>query len=300
MTLPEILKDNPFSEAVVVQWQNDLDQFNKGIKTVSDLCFLLDDDRDKLENDPNLHLELLPHPFMGNPNAPIWYLPMNPSYSPIDQYDNLGICPGCGRRLALEASHKGIPSPFCPLSEWFDRGRNRMECLVERQEKFLNQLQLPNNPSFAFLEKDFNTLGDCPDCPDNGGYRWWNRRLFGTRDSKAEFLFANTLRDAASVAEKLFVLEPFPYHSKTFKSRYFKSSIYFDFWVRLVKWGIDNEKMFIVRSTNKTFNKLIEKERIEFNNNNRVGLKGQNAALSIKNLDGDRNVIEILKEIVRN
>lgn len=300
MRVREILEDNPFSTEVIGKWKRDLDQFNKGIKGVSDLCFLLDDDRDKLEKDSNLHLELLPHPFMGNPNAPIWYLPLNPSYSPVDQYDNLGICPSCGRLLAQEAfCGKNAPS-CCQLSECFDRGRNKMERLVARQKIFLNQLQLSGDSSFAFLEDDFNTLGDCTDYLDNGGYRWWSRRLFGARTSKAEFLFANTQRDAASVAKKLFVLEPFPYHSKTFKSVYFKSSIYFGFWVRLVKWGIDNGKMFIVRSTNKTFNKILHEEGIVFGCKSRVGLKGQNASLSRNNLNGDPGVIKDIEGIIRS
>lgn len=296
-TLEEILSGNPFNKDVVRQWNRELDEFNKGEKEVGDLCFLLNEDAGKLKDDNNLHLELLPHPFMGNPNAPIWYLPLNPSYSPIDQYDNLGICPGCGLRLTQEEQQGVHVANSCVLSSWYDRGKDKVKCLTARQKIFLKQLTLPKDASFAFLEKEFDTLGECPDCLDNGGYRWWNRRLFGAERSKKDFLFKSVNRSAKSMGKKLFVLEPFPYHSKIFRSRYFKSSGYFSFWAELVKWGIENGRKFIVRSTNKTFNDLVKYEGILFTRENRIGLKGQNAALTIDNFEGEPETIAKIKRI---
>ena len=90
--------------------------------------------------------------------------------------------------------------------------------------------------------------------------------------------------NATSVGEKLFVLESFPYHSKNFDARYYTATAYFKFWKKLVGWGIDNDKKFIVRAKNKKFAQLISAANLRFNDGNRVSLKGRGAFMSRRNL----------------
>ena len=285
MMLKEVLAGNPFTSKVVSQWKQNLDDFNCGRKRLADLKFVLDGDLECLGRKARekLHTELLPKPFMGNPNAPIWYLPINPSYSEIDKYDDLGISPGKIRS--------------CDVSEWLDRDKDKAACLAKRQAILLSQLMLNECCSFAFLEEAFNTLGDCPSCNDNGGYRWWRRRLFGATSSSADYLLktAGVKVDAKSVGEKLFVLESFPYHSKNFNVKYYTSTAYFAFWKNLVEWGIDNGKKFIIRAKNKIFLQLTSCAKLEFDAMNSVALSGEGAFISRGNLKGTEGTIDAIR-----
>ena len=284
--LQSVLSKNPFSQELIEKWRKDLKAFNFGEIEIKDLKFILEKDDKKLLDDKNLHFELLPHPFLGTPKAPVWYLPLNPSYSEIDLYDNLGVCPICCERLT-----DGQIACIEGLKGWLDRGRNKLEAVMKRQEIFLNQL-LFKEETFAFLEEDFNTLGECPICLDNGGYRWWKKRLFGAKNTGADYLLGNNVRSGAEVGRKLFVLEPFPYHSKKFKPSYYESSKYLEFWVELVKWGIRNGKIFIIRSRNKKFQQLKSENNITFDDHNMISLKGQNASLTRGNVEGSPETIE--------
>lgn len=280
MTIQEVLADNPFTDSVVSKWGKDLNDFNSGKKRLEDLRFILDGDLNYLArgDKEKLHTELVPKPFMGNPLAPVWYLPINPSYSDADRYDDLGVCPDCGA--------KSFQSCSCDIMKWLDKGKDKARCLVSRQKVLLTQLRLNCKSSFAFLEDVFNTLGECKQRRDNGGYRWWKRRLFGVESSTADFLLrvAGVEMNATSVGEKLFVLESFPYHSKNFDVRYYTATDYFKFWKKLVGWGIDNDKKFIVRARNKKFVQLISAANLRFNDDNMVSLKERGAFVSRRNL----------------
>lgn len=302
MTLKEVLDRNPFNKEVVERWKQDLDAFNKGDKQRSELNFVLDGDLRCVKGDvrEKLHTELLPKPFMGHPSAPVWYLPINPSYSDIDLYDNLGICPDCDKELdtSHEERHRS-----CQIWNHLDLGRDRVGALVERQRLLLRQLRLENDYSFTFLEKVFDTLGDCSDRNDNGGYRWWQRRLFGRgyRTVTAEYLLkpSSVLPDASLVGGKLFALESFPYHSKRFNVKYYTSSAYFAFWTNLVKWGIENGKKFIVRARNKKFCELVSYAGIKFDAANAVKLSSdQNACITLGNLKGSDSTIAAIRQLL--
>lgn len=288
MKVKEILAGNPFTPKVVSQWKQDLEDFNCGRKRIADLKFILDGDLKCLGRKARekLHTELLPKPFMGNPNAPVWYLPINPSYSEIDRYDDLGINPGKIRS--------------CDISEWLDRGKNKVACRTKRQDILLAQLRLDVDGPFAFLEEAFNTLGDCPSCRDSGGYRWWRRRLFGAASSSADYLLktAGVAMDAKNVGKKLFVLESFPYHSKNFNVKYYTSTAYFAFWKNLVEWGIDNGKKFIIRAKNKKFRELTSCAKLELVAMNSVILSGEGAFVSYGNLKGSKGTMDAIRHLL--
>ena len=143
MKLKEVLAGNPFTLEVVSQWKQDLEDFNFGRKRLADLKFVLNGDLECLGRKARekLHTELLPKPFMGNPNAPVWYLPLNPSYSEIDRYDDLGIKP------VMIRSHD--------VSEWLDRDKDEIACRAKRQDILLSQLRLDGDCTFTFLEEAF-------------------------------------------------------------------------------------------------------------------------------------------------
>lgn len=288
MKLKEVLAGNPFTLEVVSQWKQDLKDFNFGRKRLADLKFVLNGDLECLGRKARekLHTELLPKPFMGNPNAPVWYLPLNPSYSEIDRYDDLGIKPGMIR------SHD--------VSEWLDRDKDKIACRAKRQDILLSQLRLDGDCTFTFLEEAFNTLGDCPSCKDNGGYRWWRRRLFGAASSSADFLLrtAGVEMDAKSVGAKLFVLESFPYHSRNFNVEYYTSTDYFSFWKNLVEWGINNGKKFIIRARNRKFIELTSRAKLNFSGMNCVGLSGEGAFISRGNLTGEEDTIDAIRQLL--
>lgn len=292
MQIKDVMEKNPF-RLIVDRWKDDLEQFDNGQREVSDLNFILDGDLSGLSEARRnaFKKELLPKPFQGNPNAPIWYVPINPSYSPIDLYDNLGLCPGCNEKLVpLCKGHSTVKNECC-LDEYLDNGKDRMVCLKARQNILLEQLLLRGSNTFSFLEKAFDTLGTCPTHKNNGGFRWWRNHLFGRN-----CLFEIGHKSVDYVSKKLFVLETCPYHLKTgFDTKYYDGSIYFnDFWKELVKWGIDNGKMFILRPRGRKFKEATA--NIGFTPENTVNINNvRNASISFGNIIGKHETIEMIR-----
>lgn len=201
--LDEILEKNPFKLELIKKWKDELQSFLAGRCRRSDLLFVLDSDKDIIneyqkKNGANgskrLHLELLPQPFQGNPRAPIWLLMLNPSYSCLDRYDHLGMCPSCDKNLVtmnVNLKH-----------DVFDCGKDKSKALRKRQALLLQQLRLRNNYQFSILNNAFNTLQHMQEWQDVGGYRWWRNVLFGS-NGKKEFLLpeCNVEADAKSVGK---------------------------------------------------------------------------------------------------
>ena len=302
MQLEEVLSHNPFTEAVVAQWKQDLDEFNRGNKPRSELNFILDGDMDwasavnRKGEKYKVYKELPPVPFLGSPTAPVWLILMNPGYSSIDLYDNLGLCPGCEKTMIWSQKCHG---PTCGESDtdWIVHKLNPLHELNERQRILLRQLRLEQDSSFAFLESVFDVLGDSKLYRGKGGYRWWYGHLFG----KEGRLLQSCARDAQSAGAKLFVLETFPYHSEhfidEFYSRdYLSSSAYCDFWKTLIQWGCENNKKFILRPDGRNFSRIISETGGLLNSANGVHFKNvQRVWLTFANLCGEANVITSIK-----
>ena len=299
MQLEEVLSHNPFTEAVVARWKQDLDEFNKGNKQRSELNFVLNGDRDwasAIDREEPVYKDLLPVPFLGSPTAPVWLILMNPSYSPIDLYDNLGLCPGCEKTMICpQKCHEST----CRESDtdWIDHKLDPLHALNERQTILLRQLRLGQNSSFAFLEKAFDVLGDSASHRGKGGYRWWSGHLFG----KEGRLLQSCAGDAQTAGGKLFVLETFPYHSEHFHDGfyscdYLSSSIYWDFWKALIQWGCENGRKLILRPDGNNFSRIISESGGLLNSTNSVHLKNvRRVWLTFGNLRGETNVIASIK-----
>lgn len=293
--LAGVLAANPFTPKIINKWKGDLQSFLAGQIRFSQLNFALDSDRDlikeyqnknKANDEKRLHQELLPQPFQGNPNAPIWVLLLNPGYSDMDRYDHLGLCPSCNKNLAALKNNS--------QHDVFDYGRNKGRALQKRQNALLRQLRFENECSFSLLDNAFNTLKHMCEWDLRGGYRWWQKVLFGDKGS-SEFLLYEFQRERKLeevIGKKIFALEYFPYHLSNFNHSPKKiGEEYRLFWKELVEWGVRAKRKFIVRG------KYMDNDLkiLNVNSANSVHFKNhRNVVLTRANLDGDKNVIDAI------
>ena len=284
--LAEVLKDNPFTAKLIKEWKRELESFLAGKITLTRLRFALDSDikslrKCKEQNKGNrksrLHLELLPQPFQGSPYAPIWILLLNPGYSDMDRYDHLGLCPNCNKNLAMEETNS--------LHDVFDYGRKKGSALRKRQNILLCQLRLKKESSFSLIDEAFNTVKHIK-CDVGGGYRWWKKVLFGDKGSSKFLLCKFQQRKSLSneIGKKIFVLEYFPYHSTSFdRSTIEICSEYKKFWTKLVGWGVNHGRKFIIRG--KYMDGALKKLKVDRSNSVRFK-SARNVALTPANLEG--------------
>ena len=277
--LETVLRKNPFTPLLIKKWRKDIKQYGKGNKILSKLSFILpDDDMQDLKkagNDCELHFEVLPQPFLGDPNAPIWMLLLNPGYHVIDRYDHLGYCPLC--------------KEICC----------RKDMLHRRQKLLFDQLQFKCHRFFSAFDESFKesyTLMDIRNC---GIYGWWRKCCFGADKSSGFLMNEKHSEKCSYVGSKIFVIECFPYHSKKFSMSLIKKSKYYNYWRGLVSWAIDNEKYFIIRSE-KIRQVQLERD-LNLPNDRVVKIKNcRNVALTKGNLISDQShtlndVLRILK-----
>ena len=296
--LSQILDTNPFLQELD-KWENDLSSFIEGRIQLRDLNFVLSSDKNNFEiyqkkvarrsknGDTFLHPELLPQPFIGDPRAPIWYLLLNPGYSEIDLYDHLGICPCCSRKLFCGdvALEDGL----------LDKGRNKRDSLVKRQELLIKQLRLECEYPFYLLDDSFNTLyNNSMFDAKTGGFGWWHTVLFGARGENG-FLFpeCGVTADSQSVGHKLFAIECCPYHSVNFdKKVLWAENKYMEFWARLIAWAVNSD---IVR--NKRIYELLRANKLEVVDDNSVGFSSRRTvSVTRKNLKGEQVVLDAISQ----
>lgn len=254
--LNEVLEKNPFL-SVVSSWkeecrkirQNKMDGENESFVLGNDEAWIKEYNekiRGKKEYDNlRLRINLIPQPFVGHPSAPIWILMLNPGYSERDEYDYLSVTELNKSRISKQI--KKLKSPVFPIGE-------EWSLLEARQDALLEQLML-NRTSFHLLEKSFDSLRGLK----YGGYKYWESHLFG----KDEQYFMSWFKKEAymTASNHVFVLEMMPYHSKHFDdsiltSKSWNESGYAIFWRNLVNYGIENNKVFFVRSPNKVIRQL--------------------------------------------
>ena len=181
MTLDEVLTNNPFTNEIVSGWGKDLVAYNSRQKERSELDFVLKGDQRWVDafGENVIYKDLLPVPFRGSPTAPVWFIPMNPGYSDIDLYDNLGLCPGCKRSMINAEPHHDNSCEYLRNSDWLKKDDKPRKSLEDRQKILLNQLRLNDETSFAFLEKAFDILQNVNVNRGKGGYRWWQKYAAG-------------------------------------------------------------------------------------------------------------------------
>ena len=247
--LQKILKDNPFGKANVQrEWAGELSNLRKCESGPCDLSFdfVLDDDKDFIREAglvKPVRAKVLPQPWTGHPQAPVWFLLLNPGFCAKDYYDHLNVSETM--RKCIMQSGQYTSQSF----ELSDAERDRK--LEERQDLILSNLRLDSWPApFYLLDDSFKTGEDGSD-----GYSWWFRHL-SLKGGDNSF-FSNPAIDKTSWADTvgrcLFVLEAFPYHSSTFPGNMIPKWVenetdYFKFWKRLIQYGLKNGKEIVVRA----------------------------------------------------
>ena len=157
-----------------------------------------DGDPKVLPEDFYLHSDLMPQPFIGNPQAPIWLLLENPGYSVADVYDLKSIKEG--RKLLPEKTFRSLGQP-------------EEELLKVRQLLVCNQLmfQFDNDKAFYELRPEFNTIEPQKKGKTLGGYNWYMKYLC----CKSGY-FGGCKDLPKTLSRNLFLLEYIPYHSVRF------------------------------------------------------------------------------------
>ena len=278
--LEAVLNNNPFTPSLIKKWREDIMLFEEESKSLDELSFILpeDDMQDIRKNgdDGKLHLEVLPQPFLGDPNAPIWILLLNPGYHAIDRYDHLGYCPLCKKICSSDKS-----------------------MLYRRQKLLLDQLLFKNQRFFPAFDESFKESYVLLDSKNHGIYGWYRKSFFGSNKSSNFIMDENCGKVCSEVGSKIFVLECFPYHSKSFSMSLIKKSKYYNFWRNLVSWAADNKKYFILRS--EKIRQVLLESNINLPNDRVVKIKNcRNVALTEDNLISDElntlnDVLRILK-----
>lgn len=177
-----------------------------------------------------IHRQVLPEPFIGNPNAAVYVLGLNPGYSPLDDYWH-------AQRSFADAIRA-------------------------------NLFHKPSCYPFYFFDPVFR---------DTPGSKWWSQR--------SRWLLDDVGRDI--LANNLFCVELFPYHSVKYKpipnslsiNRVVPSSNYSLF---LVKGAIAQNKAIVIMRAYKAWCNLLP-EIATYHNLFRLN-SAQNVSLSPRNM----------------
>lgn len=224
--------------------------------------YVLPEDVAKLKGakDCEIHLELPPQPFIGDPNAPLWVLHLCPGYSETDIYD----------MVSIEKKPLGTPVKENCTKKAFDK----------RRKAIFGQLDF-SAPHFYVLEKPFCTIMQDDKRQLQGTYGWWYNQLF----EKGEPLFQE------GDENKIFVLEFFPYHCKTDSKRkignpsdsIMRTTLHYKkFWWEMVRYAIDSGRKILARQGLAT--KICKHVGIEKMDNVYVFSSSQNMSISEDNV----------------
>ena len=239
---------------------------------------LNDDDRTSIQNNPQygIRLDIPPQPFIGDPDADIWILPMNPSYSAVDIYDLVDESMG---QTAIEQdadcirSHLEIVFP----DHIIDR-----RILLNAQFSFnFEGLNNYDTPKFYVLDETFHTISH-GGRKKLGSYDWWHNCLLNKNicNENRENLSKKNLSN-------FFVLEPFPYHSRNFKDirPWELSPTHSEFWVKMVYYALINGKILLCRKYADVVNKIAQDINVRDADRNQIFISSskQNFAISKNN-----------------
>lgn len=222
--LEKILENSPWNKTEIENWRNILNagQFGEfilkadaeAIATYNQTC----------SEEYRIQTNLLPQPFIGTPEAPIWILNQNPGYCEIDHYDMLG--------------------EKTEIQEWMNKNNITLRpetedeySLKKRQKMILDQLTFETPIDFYILDDDFDTI-EYEGQKLFGGYNWWNKKL----------LQENLCNGDKKMLSNFFVLEFFPYHSEKFGQKLSNTEVvHSKVWKELVSYALKSKKLLICR-----------------------------------------------------
>ena len=221
--LVDILDSNPWSEmATKIRNALETNSLSMGRFVLPmDERIISEFEADHKGDETELRLNLPPQPFIGNPEAKIWIVQFNPGYSSIiDDYDYLGI--------------DNLPGND------YHKNRNVHSCLRERLGLVCRQYNFEQS-EFYPLNAMFHTFGS-GFRDGRGTFLWYETTLFNNADSFFGFIDVESRHRFAS--ENIFVLEFFPYHSKSFGGmNFFPFLPSFEFWRSLMQYAFTHEKI---------------------------------------------------------
>lgn len=224
--LKEILKLNPFAQKADVWLEMLLKNPCASFGEVDRRLFLLEGDEyfadyKDVAGDSKLWPQLVPQPFIGDPRADIWYVPINPGFTWSDYYDYCGIGDELKNKVLEELSRSGSARENF---DWvYTSSQMEREMFERRCNLLIGQLRLNIQDSsgslpFYPLDESFNTISKNGRCNSIGTNFWW-RTALTARGSI--FLNPPKIRSgedpnecAKRFGKELFVIEYFPYHSK--------------------------------------------------------------------------------------
>jgi len=222
-------KENPWAK-VVDEWLQGMKNHNRQYD------FVLPEDKVVLDaykpTDASRHAlirNIPPEPFVGKPEAKIWFVLKNPGGGEWNECDFL-----CGRTGLSQANIQFSTDAADSM-------------LSHRQEMYARQLKLEGDSGkeFYLLDPSFCTAkrgGRMPRC-----IYWWYRTRFLCNEGIFSSYVDIEDEDAilSFLSKNVFVLDYFPYHSNWFDDVELKVS-HSDFWhVAMLEALKDSEKMFV-------------------------------------------------------
>ena len=262
--LKKIFEKNPWNKTEIKNWRKILNAGMSGEFILkADAEMIASYNRQCTKAKFFVHTNLLPQPFIGNPEAPIWILNQNPGYSEIDRYDMFGKKEEINAWLMKENVDL--------LKE-----RESKESLEERQKLLLNQLIFKDPVNFYILDECFHTNKHAGN-RSLGGYEWWKKSLLGTAKSK---LFC---KGDKKMLSKFFALELFPYHSKEFDEKISIKTVHYTFWKDLISYALKSGKLLICRKK-KIIEEIQKLPDFKRNKDNVLRFSSQRVSLSNGNL----------------
>lgn len=225
-SLDSILRDNPWTE-MAQKLENEM---KVATSTLSG-SFVLERDKAILrrfgglsgDEGSRLLLDIPPQPFIGSPKAKIWILQFNPGYSEtIDSFDYLGKD---------------------SLPEHDDHKSAIVSSLRERINLLCAQYRFENNVFYALTSQFHTFKRGFRKGHERGVYLWYQESLFPRNGGCFQFV-AKQKREKFC-RDNIFVIEFFPYHSKTFNCNIFPFLPSFAFWRRLIHYGFRKNKIML-------------------------------------------------------
>ena len=211
-----------------------------------------------------IRAEVLPQPYIGDPDAPIWILSMNPSYSAVDVYD----MKDCGRdakmAVLLDMGYDEQTSKKLLQHNVFPHDRE--EDLKKRKGLMQSQLSF-SSTEFYVLNPAFDTVPTNDEIQkagvqstnqtyNKGSYRWWKKYLFESNICSPDGVNRDNEEECRNNLRNFFVLESFPYHSENFDSgkEFFNDVVslvrHYEFWKKMVEFALKKGKILLCRGEN--------------------------------------------------
>ncbi len=201
------------------------------------------DGSSKFAEDFQLHRDLMPQPFIGNPHAPVWVLLTNPGYSEADVYDLKSVDEGRGKLAAKSARVRILKVPDLTAEVALNIRRK----LVCKQLKF----ESGDDAAFYILRREFKTI-EGNGMTVWGGYNWY-MKYFACAHSYVASI-NDCLKD---LSRNVFVVEYVPYHSK----QYFESKqrfVHHNLWEKLITHGLESKIMIMRGSLYKKITDIVK------------------------------------------